>query len=97
MERLRSYFFMFGFQWRRVEWLLKSIYGKYLGCSRSTKTIGCKRSCGRERSPPSLPLHVHMALQPNNKRSGSALFYSSTKKWSGSVLLTKHRIKWLNF
>jgi hypothetical protein len=80
MERLHSYFFMFGFQRRRAECLLESIYGKYLECSRSTKTIECERSCGHERSPPSPPLHTHMTLQPNNKRSGSALFYSSTKQ-----------------
>jgi hypothetical protein len=71
---------MFGFQRRRAEWLLESIYSKYLECSRSTKTTGCERSCARERSPLSLPLHTHMTLQPNNERSGSVLFYSSTKQ-----------------
>jgi hypothetical protein len=80
MERLHSYFLMFGFQRRRAERLLESIYGKYLGCSRSTKTTRCERSHGCERFPPSPPLHTHIALQPNNERSGSALFYSSTKK-----------------
>jgi hypothetical protein len=65
---------------RRAERLLKSINSKYLGCPRSTKTTGCERSRGRERSHPSPPLNSHMTLQPNNKRSGSALFYSSTKR-----------------
>jgi hypothetical protein len=80
MEQLHSYLFMFGFQWRRTERLLESLYGKYLGCSRSTKTTGCECSRGCERSPPSPPLHTYMALQPNNERSDSARFYSSTKQ-----------------
>jgi hypothetical protein len=62
MKRLYSYFFDVWFQRRRVERLLESIYGKYLECSRSTKTTGCERSHGRERSPPSPPLHSHMTL-----------------------------------
>jgi hypothetical protein len=80
MERLHSYFFDVWFSWRRAERLLESINGKYLGCSRSTKTTGCERSRGRERSPPSPPFNSHMTLQPNNKLSGYALFYSSTKQ-----------------
>jgi hypothetical protein len=73
-------FFDVWFQRRRAKRLLESINDKYLGCSHSIKTIGCERSCRRERSPPSPPLHTHMTLQPNNERSGSALFYSSTKQ-----------------
>jgi hypothetical protein len=80
MERLHSYLFDVWFSWRRVERLLKSINDKYLGYSRSTKTTGCEPSRGRERSPLSTPLNSHMTLQPNNKLSGSALFYSSTKQ-----------------
>jgi hypothetical protein len=74
MERLHSYFFDVWLPWRRAERLLKFINSKYLECSRSTKTTGC------EHSHPSPPLNSHMALQPNNKRNGSALFYSSTKQ-----------------
>jgi hypothetical protein len=74
MERLYSYFFYIWLPWRRAERLLKSINNKYLGCSRSTKMTGY------ERSHPSPQLNSHMALQPKNKRSGSALFYSSTKQ-----------------
>ena len=73
-------FFDVWFPWRRAERLLESINGKYLGYSHSTKTIRCERSRGREHSPLSTPLNSHMALQPNNKLSGSALFYSSTKQ-----------------
>jgi hypothetical protein len=79
-KQLHSYFFYVWLPWRRAERLLKSINSKYLGCSRSTKTTGCDRSRGRERSYPYPPLNSHMTLQPNNKRSGSALFYSSTKQ-----------------
>ena len=53
---------------------------KYLECSRSTKTTGCERSLGRERSPPSPTLYTHIALQPNKERSGYTLFYSSIKQ-----------------
>jgi hypothetical protein len=79
MEWLYSFFYVW-LPHRRAERLLKSINSKYLGCPRSTKTTGCERSRGRERSHPSPPLNSHMTLQPNNKRSGSALFYSSTKR-----------------
>jgi hypothetical protein len=60
--------------WRRAKRLLEFINSKYLGCSRSTKMTGC------ERSHPSPPLNSHMALQTNNKRSGSTPFYYSTKQ-----------------
>jgi hypothetical protein len=80
MDRLHFNFFHVWLPWRRAERLLESTNSKYLGCSRSTKTTGCERSHGRERSHPSPPLNSHMALQPNNKRSGSTLFYSSTKQ-----------------
>jgi hypothetical protein len=50
----------------------------------------------RDRSP---PLHIHMALLPNNEREmlRSIFFFNQTKKRSSSVLLVKHRMKWLNF
>jgi hypothetical protein len=85
MEWFHSYFFfMFGFQRRRMEWLLESIYGKYLGCSRFIRTTRFECSRRRECFPPFLPLHTYIALQLNNE-------------WSGSVLLAKYRMKWLNF
>ena len=95
MERLHSYFFDVWLPWRRAERLLESINSKYLGCSRSTKTTGCERSRVRERSYPSPPLNSHMTLQPNNKRSGSALFYSSTKQkmeWFRSACQTHNEM-----
>jgi hypothetical protein len=95
MERLHSYFFDVWLPWRRAERFLESINSKYLGCSRSTKTIRCERSRGRKRSHPSPPRNSHMALQPNNKWSGSALFYSSTKqkmKWFRSACQTQNEM-----
>jgi hypothetical protein len=83
MERFHSYlflfFFMFGFQ-RRMEWLLESIYGKYLGCSHFIRTTRFECSRRRECFPPFLSLHTYIALQPNNEWSGSTLFYSLTKQ-----------------
>jgi hypothetical protein len=89
MKRLHSYFFDVWLPWRRAERLLESINSKYLGCSRSTKTTRC------ECSHPFPPLNSHMALQPNNKRSGSALFYSSTKQkmeWFRSACQTQNEM-----
>jgi hypothetical protein len=79
VERFHSYFFYIWFQRRRSKWLMKFIYNKYLGWSHSIKTIGCEHFYVRERSPPSLLLHSHTTLQPNNERNDFTLFYSLTK------------------
>jgi hypothetical protein len=70
MKRLHSYFLYVWFPTKEK----RNDFGvKYLESSRSTKTTGPKCSL------PS-PIHGHMALKPYNERSGSALFYSSTKQ-----------------
>jgi hypothetical protein len=46
-------------------------------------------------SPPSPPLHTHMALQPNKERNDFALFYSSTKQnieWFCSACQTQNEM-----
>jgi hypothetical protein len=85
------------FPQRRAERLLEFINGKYLGCSRSTKTTGCERSRGRKRSPHSPPLQV--IWFSNQTINGAAPLYSTlqpNKKWSGFIMLAKHIMKWFN-
>jgi hypothetical protein len=76
MERLHSYFLMFGFIGgeRSGSWCL------YMVNIWDVLAPPKRPDASAQRSPPSPPLHSHMALQPNNERSGSALFYSSTKQ-----------------
>jgi hypothetical protein len=94
MERLHSYFLCL-VSTGRAERLLESINDKYLGRSRSTKTTGCERSRGREHSPPSSPHHSHMALNQTMNGAAPLSTLQPNKKWNGSVLLAKHRMKLL--
>lgn len=68
----------------------------YLECSYSTKTIGYERSRGYKRSPCSSPLHTYIPFQPNKtKWLRFVLLFNQTKKWSGFILIIKHRMKLL--